>query len=84
MEQQISVADVILANMVQFDKKLPVTSKTGGNSKSNTDAGKDHDLNKSPMKPITTGDKVGAVFATLLVIGGWTALIVWVMIEAGE
>lgn len=84
MEQQISVSDVILANMVQFNKKLPVTSKTGGDSKSDTDAGKDHDLNKSTLKPITTGDKVGAVFATLVLVGSWTALIVWVMVEAGE
>lgn len=40
MEQQISASDVILASMAQFSGvKGPVTSKTGGNSTSNPNAG---------------------------------------------
>lgn len=75
MEQQISASDAIISTMVQFSKPGtgPVTSKTGGNSSSDPNAGnKDTSQNPHKMRAITTGDKVGAVFMTLGILGVWT------------
>ena len=81
MEQQVSASDVILASMAQFSSTDgPVTAKTGGNSTSNPNAGENEDLDPGP-KPVTTGDKVGAAFVTLIVVGAWSVSIVWLSWE---
>lgn len=77
MEQQVSASDVILASMSQFgNTKPPVTAKTGGNSSSNPNAGEKED--ETPReRPMTTGDRVGAAFLTIIVLGTWSGSLVW-------
>lgn len=81
MEQQISTSDVITATLARFkhSESGPVTSKTGGNSSSNPDAGKKDNGNPNQLRPITTGDRVGAGFVTLAIIGVWTSGIFWLV-----
>ena len=57
----------------------PKSAKTGGTSKSEPGAGKSDDDKEKVYKPITTGDRAGAGFLTVLmlagIIGGSTFLI---------
>lgn len=83
MEQEISATNVFLANMINFDTGTfgPVTSKTGGNSTSDPNAGEGK--NDQPKeKPITTGDKAGAGILTLIFVFGWAGAMAWMMLGA--
>lgn len=81
MEEQISVSQVFSANLLPFTMTqgksvAPVTSTTGGNSTSNPNAGlvSTTDLGGSDSKPITAGDKAGASILTVVLVGGWAAM----------
>lgn len=86
MEQEISVTNVFLANMIQFDTGdfAPVTSKTGGNSSSDPNAGEDGGKSgdDARKKPITTGDKAGASILTILFVVGWAGSMAWMILGA--
>lgn len=83
MEEQISVSQVFSANLLPFVQEkaavAPVTSKTGGNSSSNPNAGLDSNKEGDTLKPITTGDKAGAGILTLVLVGFWAALMAFAM-----
>lgn len=59
--------------------RSPITEKTGGTSKGNPDAGSGAQKDPRALRPITTADKVGAGFITLLfvvgAIGGTTFMV---------
>lgn len=85
MEEQISVSQVFSANLLPFVQGkavAPVTSRTGGNSTSNPNAGLENGNEDSP-KPITAGDKAGASILTLVLVGVWTALMAFALMGSG-
>lgn len=62
---------------------VPLTANTGGNSKSNPNAGNDAPHNPEDefkKNPITTADKAGAAILTLLVVGAVIGLSVWIIL----
>lgn len=82
MEEEISVSNVLSVNLIPFENrvlKAPLTSFTGGNSSSNPNAGMNHPTGMQ-QAPITTGDKAGAGILTALFVGGWIALISWMIL----
>lgn len=81
MEQEISATNVFLANLINYNTGSfgPVTSKTGGNSASDPNAGSENDDEKK-MKPITTGDKAGASILTLIFVFGWAGAVAFMML----
>lgn len=84
MEQEISATNVFLANMINFDTGTfgPVTSKTGGSSSSDPNAGEGKSGDSDKEKPITTGDKAGASILTLIFVFGWAGTMAWMMLGA--
>lgn len=85
MEEQISVSQVFSANLLPFVEAkavAPVTSNTGGNSTSNPNAGLQSNKDNTP-KPVTTGDKAGAGILTLVLVGGWAALMAFAALGSG-
>lgn len=89
MEEQISVSQVFSANLLPFTMTqgkavAPVTSTTGGNSTSNPNAGlvSTTDSTGTP-KPITAGDKAGASILTLVLVGGWAAMMAFAVMGKG-
>ena len=75
--EQMSALEVIQANLIDYVAG-PVTANTGGTSEGNPNAGSGSrlgpaDLNRST---VTTGDRVGAAFLTILIVffvagGAW-------------
>lgn len=64
------------------DSKGPVTSDTGGDSKSDPGAGQtDPSSNKPTLKKITTGDKAGAGILTVLFAGLWLGMVAWMVFD---
>lgn len=85
MEQEISATNVFLANMINFDTGTfgPVTSKTGGNSSSDPNAGEGKGGGDDVKeKPTTSGDKAGASILTLIFVFTWAGGMVWMMLGA--
>ncbi|KAJ5353374.1 Six-hairpin glycosidase [Penicillium brevicompactum] len=85
MEQEISATNVFLANLVPFGGiDGPVTSNTGGDSKSNPDAGSGSGdgSDKKKTKPITNGDKAGAGILTTIFVVGWAGSMAWLLMGA--
>lgn len=85
MEQEISATNVFLANLVPFGGiDGPVTSNTGGDSKSDPNAGSGSggDSDKNKTKPITNGDKAGAGILTTIFVVGWAGSMVWLLMGA--
>ncbi|CAI7678530.1 unnamed protein product [Penicillium pancosmium] len=82
MEQQISASNIFSSYLVKYEHsgKGPVTSTTGGDSKSNPNAGAESETDKDTPKPITTGDKAGAGILTVVMIGGWAGLMSFMFI----
>jgi len=61
--------------------KPPTTSKTGGTSKGNPGGGSGDGKIEKEAKPVTTGDKVGASIATILLLGLACGMFGWMSIE---
>ncbi|PLB33858.1 glycoside hydrolase family 76 protein [Aspergillus candidus] len=80
MEQDMSALSMFTANLILRMDDDPVTSKTGGDSKSDKNAGmvNHDDDDKDKLKPITAGDKAGAAIVTFVMCGGSLALAGWV------
>ncbi|KAE8149711.1 glycosyl hydrolase family 76-domain-containing protein [Aspergillus avenaceus] len=70
LEEQMSVTSVLSANMIGLNTSgVPVTSTTGGNSSSNPSAGESDDSGSSSSSSnITTADRVGAAFFTMVLV----------------
>lgn len=79
MEQDMSALSMFTANLMLRMDNDPVTSKTGGNSKSDKNAGmvKHDDDDDDKLKPITAGDKAGAAIVTFVICGGSLGLAGW-------
>lgn len=82
MEEQISASQVFSANLLKYasGEVGPVTSKTGGDSKSNPNAGEETSDNSPHYSPITTGDKAGASILTIGFLGGWIGIMVFMLL----
>ncbi|KAF9890600.1 hypothetical protein FE257_005731 [Aspergillus nanangensis] len=80
MEEQIIATDVLSSSLLSKGV-APVTSTTGGTSKSDPNAGgSDASSKQGQPKPITTGDKAGAGILTVVFIGLWGGMIAWLFI----
>ena len=80
--QTLSALEVVQSTLI-MQAPAPLTAKTGGTSKGDVNAGTTglnytglRDLSKDP---ITTGEKVGAAFLTLLMGGVWGGF-AWFMV----
>lgn len=82
MEEQISASQVFSANLLKYASGDvgPVTSKTGGDSKSNPNAGEQNTDNTPHYSPITTGAKAGASILTIGFVGGWIGIMVFMLL----
>ncbi|KAE8343474.1 hypothetical protein BDV24DRAFT_172872 [Aspergillus arachidicola] len=82
LETQMSSLSIFTANLMLQSDEQPVTSTTGGESKSDPDAGTGG-KSRTPDEPrkITTGDRAGAGIMTLVVGVAWTAIMVWLVWE---
>lgn len=67
-----SQMNALSAVMYNLNKKAaaPVTSNSGGTSRGDVNAGPGRDADPTAMRPITTADRVGAGFVTVLFIAG--------------
>lgn len=84
MEQQIIATDVLSSVLVSEKSNPPLTTKTGGNSTSDPNAGtSDSKQNTGEAKPITTGDRAGAGILTVVFVGLWGAMIAWMVLGEG-
>lgn len=86
MEEQIIATNVFMSNLIiGSSDKGPVTSDTGGDSKSNPDAGSSGggDNSGQSFKKITTGDKAGAGILTALFVGVWVGMVAFMITGAG-
>lgn len=83
MEEQISASQVFSANLLKYGNGVgPVTAKTGGDSKSNPNAGEGTTDSKPTYKPITGGDKAGASILTIGFVGGWIGIMAFMVLGA--
>ncbi|CAH0040173.1 unnamed protein product [Clonostachys solani] len=82
--QQMAALEVTLACMVK-ERDPILTSSTGGTSESDPGAGSDDiGRNKPPAwadKPVTAGDRAGAIILTILVIAAMLAGAVWLFVD---
>lgn len=86
MEEQISASNVLLSNLIiESNDKGPVTSDTGGDSKSDPNAGEGGggDNSGQKLKKITTGDKAGAGILTALFVGVCVGMVAFMITGAG-
>jgi mannan endo-1,6-alpha-mannosidase len=84
MEQQIIATDILSSVLVSEKANPPLTTKTGGNSTSDPNAGtSDSNQNTGETKPITTGDRAGAGILTVVFVGLWGAMIAWMVLGEG-
>lgn len=80
MEQQIIATDILGSVLVSEKKNPPLNTKTGGNSKSNPNAGSGETGSPDEPKPITAGDRAGAGILTVLFVGAWGSMIAWMVL----
>lgn len=60
--------------------KGPLTSDTGGNSKSDPNAGTDTGDSPEKLPGITTADRAGAGILTVLFVCGWAGGLAWLVL----
>ncbi|PHH74786.1 hypothetical protein CDD82_4763 [Ophiocordyceps australis] len=82
--QQMAAMEVTLACMIK-DRSAPVTQNTGGTSEGKPGGG-GADIGRTEprgpfFKPITDGDKAGAIILTVLVLGGFITGIFWILFD---
>lgn len=76
--QEMSALEVIQSNLIEH-VSAPLTNSTGGTSPGNPNAGSNSATSiTADTTEITTGDRVGAVFLTTLVIAGVVGGVWWV------
>ncbi|CAI7674824.1 unnamed protein product [Penicillium pancosmium] len=74
LEQEMAVLGVLNAIMVPFKQQGPYNVDNGGESKSDPNAGVDHD---PKTRTITSGDRAGAGILTAVFIATWVAGLAW-------
>ncbi|KAL4922943.1 glycoside hydrolase family 76 protein [Aspergillus undulatus] len=80
MEQQIIATDILSSVLVSEKSNPPLTSKTGGNSTANYNAGEGSSRgDNGELKAITSGDRAGAGIVTVLFVGLWGSMIAWMV-----
>ncbi|KAE8153813.1 glycosyl hydrolase family 76-domain-containing protein [Aspergillus avenaceus] len=84
LREHMCALSVFTANMLPFKEesggKGPVTSDTGGTSKSDPTAGTgSRKPEQNEPREITTGDRAGAGVVTVVVVGAWLGLVAWMM-----
>ena len=78
--QQMSALSVLGSSLVDDAAEL-VTNTTGGTSEGNPDAGsKSIGASGNTDKPVTAGDRAGAGILTVVVLGGFIAAIVFMIL----
>ncbi|KAL2835415.1 mannan endo-1,6-alpha-mannosidase [Aspergillus pseudoustus] len=82
MEQQISATFVLSSVLVSENTKSPRTSTTGGKSTSDPNAGTKEESISEPRE-ITIGDRVGAGILTVLFVGLWGGMVMWMYSDIG-
>lgn len=83
LEQEMAVLGVLAANLIPFKNKAPLTSFSGGTSKSNPNAGTNSSDNDVPsLNTIGTGDRAGAGILTVVFCASWAVAVTW-MIRGG-
>lgn len=81
--QQMAALEVIQGTLIH-QVAAPVTNTTGGTSTGNYDAGIVSTVNPDIYIPhITNADRAGAGILTVLVVGGFMALLAWMLWEQG-
>ena len=61
---------------------VPLSQKTGANSKSDPNAGQTKTADPTAdFKPITTGDKAGAAILTMIICIGMIGSMIWIVLE---
>ncbi|KAF7587100.1 hypothetical protein BBP40_007720 [Aspergillus hancockii] len=83
IESQMSALSIFTANLMVQSTQDPVTSKTGGSSESDPNAGSGETSNRNADRPrhITMGDRAGAWIVTILVGGAWVGILAWLIWE---
>jgi mannan endo-1,6-alpha-mannosidase len=84
LEQQMAALGVFSANMIAFMNTQPLTSTTGGTSKSDPNAGLTGNSPTTPgeqLTPITTADRAGAGIITAIFLTGWVGMVSWMVLE---
>ncbi|KAE8375744.1 glycoside hydrolase [Aspergillus bertholletiae] len=81
LETQMSSLSIFTANLMLQSNEHPVTSTTGGESKSDPNAGTQDTSKDEPPRKITTGDRAGAWILTVLTGVVWAAIMVWLTWE---
>lgn len=79
LEQQMSALGVFASNLVT-SKPGPLTSTTGGTSKSNPAAGTNTTDEMPQLYDISTGDRVGAGILTVIFVTGWVLGMTWMIL----
>ncbi|KAL5333026.1 glycoside hydrolase [Aspergillus crustosus] len=77
MEQQTIATNILSSALLSEKRNPPLTSKTGGNSTSNPNAGDKSRWQIDELRAITTGDRVGAGLLTVLFVGLWGGIAAW-------
>lgn len=81
LEEQMSALGIMSVAMMPHSTKnqAPLTSKTGGKSKGDPNAGSGHGDESEELRPISTGDRAGAGIATVVFMGGWLAAVTFML-----
>lgn len=76
MESDMSALSIFSSSMIiHKNSKGPLTSETGGSSKSDPTAGSGAANDPTKLAPITTADRAGAGIVTVLFIGTWASAV---------
>ncbi|KAE8386170.1 glycoside hydrolase [Aspergillus alliaceus] len=83
IESQMSALSIFTANLMVQTTQDPVTSKTGGLSQSDSNAGTGGTSSQNSERPhdITTSDRAGAWLITILISGAWISMMTWLVWE---
>jgi mannan endo-1,6-alpha-mannosidase len=82
--QEMSALAAVISTMYP-DAQAPLTNKTGGSSKGDSNAGSGGDGTVTlELSPITSGDRAGAWILTLLAVGGAAVGSAWVSTDLFE
>ncbi|RAH84822.1 mannan endo-1,6-alpha-mannosidase [Aspergillus japonicus CBS 114.51] len=82
LEEQMSVVNVFVASLLPYisSSETPRTASTGGNSTGDPSAGTSDDTNdEETLSTITTGDRVGAAFVTVILVAMSVGSLVWMI-----
>ncbi|EAW08543.1 glycoside hydrolase family 76 protein [Aspergillus clavatus NRRL 1] len=83
LEEDMSALSVFSSTMITHKQMQqaqgPLTSDTGGTSKSNSSAGTGTEHSAPQALPVTTGDRAGAGVLTVVFLGAWIGAVTWMV-----